>query len=150
MTIQECYQVVGGDYAQVEKRLPGIHLIRKFIAKFLDDGSYPELCRAMEQGQTEEAFRAAHTLKGVSANLGFDRLTASSGELTELLQGRCRNCPADPYFFHRQQLPLCFFFARYRAASARSISSAEGRSSVPHRAIPPEHAAWRPSGRGNS
>lgn len=95
MTIQECYQVLGGDYAQVEKRLPGIHLIRKFIAKFLDDGSYPELCRAMEQGQTEEAFRAAHTLKGVSANLGFDRLTASSGELTELLRGRTDGIPTE-------------------------------------------------------
>lgn len=58
MTIQGCYQVLGGDYAQVEKRLPGIHLIRKFIAKFLDDGSYPELCRAMEQGQTADAIRA--------------------------------------------------------------------------------------------
>ena len=95
MTIQECYQKLGGDYAQVEKRLPGIHLIRRFIAKFLDDGSYPELCRAMEQGQTEEAFRAAHTLKGVSANLGFDRLTASSGELTELLRGRTDGIPTE-------------------------------------------------------
>lgn len=95
MTIQECYQKLGGDYAQVEKRLPGIHLIRKFIAKFLDDGSYPELCRAMEQGQTEEAFRAAHTLKGVSANLGFDRLTASSGVLTELLRGRTDGIPTE-------------------------------------------------------
>ena len=95
MTIQECYQVLGGDYAQVEKRLPGIHLIRKFIAKFLDDGSYPELCRAMEQGQTEEVFRAAHTLKGLSANLGFDRLTASSGELTELLRGRTDGIPTE-------------------------------------------------------
>ena len=95
MTIQECYQKLGGDYAQVEKRLPGIHLIQRFIAKFLDDGSYPELCRAMEQGQTEEAFRAAHTLKGVSANLGFDRLTASSGELTELLRGRTDGIPTE-------------------------------------------------------
>ena len=95
MTIQECYQKLGGDYAQVEKRLPGIHLIRKFIAKFLDDGSYPELCRAMEQGQTEEVFRAAHTLKGVSANLGFDRLTTSSGELTELLRGRTDGIPTE-------------------------------------------------------
>lgn len=95
MTIQECYQKLGGDYAQVEKRLPGIHLIRRFIAKFLDDGSYPELCRAMEQGQTEESFRAAHTLKGVSANLGFDRLTASSGELTELLRGRTDGIPTE-------------------------------------------------------
>ena len=95
MTIQECYQKLGGDYAQVEKRLPGIHLIRRFIAGFLDDGSYPELCRAMEQGQTEEAFRAAHTLKGVSADLGFDRLTASSGELTELLRGRTDGIPTE-------------------------------------------------------
>ena len=95
MTIQECYQKLGGDYAQVEKRLPGIHLIRRFIAKFLDDGNYPELCRAMEQGQTEEAFRAAHTLKGVSANLGFDRLPASSGELTELLRGRTDGIPTE-------------------------------------------------------
>lgn len=95
MTIQECYQKLGGDYTQVEKRLPGIHLIRRFIAKFLDDGSYPELCRAMEQGQTEESFRAAHTLKGVSANLGFDRLTASSGELTELLRGRTDGIPTE-------------------------------------------------------
>ena len=95
MTIQECYQKLGGDYAQVEKRLPGIHLIRRFVAKFLDDGSYPELCRAMEQGQTEEAFRAAHTLKGVSANLGFDRLTASSGELTELLRGKTDGIPTE-------------------------------------------------------
>ena len=95
MTIQECYQKLGGDYAQVEKRLPGIHLIRRFNAKFLDDGSYPELCRAMEQGQTEEVFRAAHTLKGVSANLGFDRLTASSGELTELLRGRTDGIPTE-------------------------------------------------------
>ena len=95
MTIQECYQTLGGDYVQVEKRLPGIHLIRRFIAGFLDDGSYPELCRAMEQGQTEEAFRAAHTLKGVSANLGFDRLTASSGELTELLRGRTDGIPTE-------------------------------------------------------
>ena len=95
MTIQECYQKLGGDYAQVEKRLPGIHLIRRFIAKFLDDGIYPELCRAMEQGQTEESFRAAHTLKGVSANLGFDRLTASSGELTELLRGKTDGIPTE-------------------------------------------------------
>ena len=95
MTIQECYQKLGGDYAQVEKRLLGIHLIRRFIAKFLDDGSYPELCRAMEQGQTEEVFRAAHTLKGVSANLGFDRLMVSPGDLTELLRGRTDSIPTE-------------------------------------------------------
>lgn len=95
MTIQECYQKMGGDYSQVEKRLPSINLVRKFITKFLDDGSFSELCRAMQQGQPAEAFRAAHTLKGVSANLGFGRLMGSSGELTELLRGKTEEIPAD-------------------------------------------------------
>ena len=94
MTIQECYQKLGGDFAQVEKRLPSVSLIKKFITKFLDDKSFHELCHAMQSGQPVEAFRAAHTLKGVSANLGFDRLLASAGNLTELLRQKTDAIPA--------------------------------------------------------
>ena len=86
MTIQECYQKLGGDYAQAEKRIPSAALIKKFIAKFLSDGSYAELCRAMQDGQREQAFRAAHTLKGVCGNLSLDRLYLSASQLTELLR----------------------------------------------------------------
>ena len=93
MTIQECYQKLGGEFAQVEKRLPSVGLVRKFIVKFLDDDSYSKLCLAMQNGQREEAFRAAHTLKGVSANLGFSRLLASAGELTELLRAETESIP---------------------------------------------------------
>ena len=93
MTIQECYQKLGGEFAQVEKRLPSVGLVRKFIVKFLDDDSYSKLCLAMQSGQREEAFRAAHTLKGVSANLGFSRLLASAGELTELLRAETESLP---------------------------------------------------------
>lgn len=99
MTIQECYQELGGDYTQVEKRLPSVSLVRKFIAKFLDDDSYSELCQTMQGGNREATFRAAHTLKGVSANLGFDRLLASVGRLTELLRPETEDIPqnADLY-----------------------------------------------------
>ena len=93
MTIQECYQKLGGEFAQVEKRLPSVGLVRKFIVKFLDDDSYSKLCLAMQNGQREEAFRAAHTLKGVSANLGFSRLLASAGALTELLREEAETIP---------------------------------------------------------
>ena len=91
MTIQECYRELGGDFAQVEKRLTSVSLVKRFITKFLDDSSFSELCHALEAGQRENAFRAAHTLKGVSANLGFDRLQAAVGELTELLRPETGN-----------------------------------------------------------
>lgn len=93
MTIQECYQMLGGDFANVEKRLPSVSLVTKFITKFLDDSSFSQLCLAMQAGQRGEAFRAAHTLKGVCANLGFDRLGASAGQLTELLRPESDSIP---------------------------------------------------------
>ena len=94
MTIQECYQKLGGDFAAVEARLPSVSLVVRFITKFLNDSSFSELCRAMQEGQREGAFRAAHTLKGVCANLGFDRLGASAGQLTELLRPESDGVPA--------------------------------------------------------
>ena len=93
MTIQECYRELGGNFEQVESRLLNVTLVEKFIKKFLDDGSFSELCRAMGEGQRDEAFRAAHTLKGVSANLGLGRLLASAGELTELLRTESEAIP---------------------------------------------------------
>lgn len=93
MTIQDCYQELGGNFAQVEQRLPSISLVKRFITKFLDDGSFSELCQAMQAGHRKEAFRAAHTLKGVCANLGFDRLGASAGQLTELLRPESDSIP---------------------------------------------------------
>ena len=86
MTIQECYQAMGGDYSQVVVRLPGENSIRRFISKFPEDDSYPQLLRAMEAGNREEAILAAHALKGVSGNLGFARLYAASSLLTEKLR----------------------------------------------------------------
>ena len=95
MTIQECYHQLGGDYATLKTRLPSDSLIKRFITKFLDDRSYSELCSALEEGQREEAFRAAHTLKGVCANLGFDQLRDSASRLTELLRPEGSGIPEE-------------------------------------------------------
>ena len=97
MKIQECYQKLGGDYAQVEKLLPSVSLINRFIKKFLDDGSYSELCHATEDGKREAAFRAAHTMKGISANLGFSKLLSSVSELTELLRAEADVIPEEAF-----------------------------------------------------
>lgn len=93
MTMEECYQEMGGDYAEVSVRLPSLRLIEKFVGRFLEDKSFEMLCRAMDAGDRAEAFRAAHTLKGVCANLSFSRLLNSVGRLTEELRPETDTIP---------------------------------------------------------
>lgn len=86
MTLQECYAAMGGDYEDVLGRLRSERLIQKFVLKFLDDGSYDLLCRSLEEENYQEAFRAAHTIKGVCQNLSIRKLGDSSSRLTEALR----------------------------------------------------------------
>ncbi|MDO5545782.1 MAG: Hpt domain-containing protein [Eubacteriales bacterium] len=95
MTIEQCYQELGGSYAEVCGRLPSPRLVEKFARKFLDDPSCAELTAAMAAGDHDAAFRAAHTLKGVAANLSFTRLCASAGALTELLRTPADTIPPE-------------------------------------------------------
>ncbi len=86
MTLQECYAALGGDYDEVLGRLRSERMIQKFVLRFLEDKSYDLLCASMESGNYEEAFRAAHTIKGVCQNLSFTLLGKSSSELSEALR----------------------------------------------------------------
>ncbi len=86
MTLQECYAALEGDYAGVTSRLPTERMVQKFVLKFLNDGSYDLLLRSMETEDYAEAFRAAHTIKGVCQNLDFTKLYQSSSQLSEALR----------------------------------------------------------------
>lgn len=87
MTLKECYIALGGSYDEVIGRLHSERLVQKFVLKFLQDGSYKLLCDSMETGDWDEAFRAAHTIKGMCQNLGFTMLGISADALTEALRG---------------------------------------------------------------
>lgn len=93
MTLQECYQTMGANYEEVLGRLRSERVVQKFVLKFPADPSYETLCQALRDGNGEEAFRAAHTLKGVSQNLSLTRLYEASHALTEALRGG--NYPPD-------------------------------------------------------
>ncbi len=86
MTLERFYQEIGGNYQSIMERLRNEERIEKFIRLFLQDQSYQTLIQAMEQGNTEEAFRAVHTLKGVCMNLSFDALYEISSSMTEYLR----------------------------------------------------------------
>ena len=82
MTIKQCYQAMGADFEEISQRIPSEAMIRKFAVKFPEDKSFAELTKALEQGNVETAFRAAHTIKGLCLTLGFSHLTAPASGLT--------------------------------------------------------------------
>lgn len=61
-------------------------LLERFLKKFPEDTNYGALCRALDAGDTEGAFRTAHTLKGVCGNLSMGPLFALVSQQTEDLR----------------------------------------------------------------
>ena len=86
MTLKECYIALSGNFDEALSRLMNERLMEKFLQKFLLDLSFSEIKDAFEIKDGEKAFRGAHTLKGVSANLAFTKLSTSSSLLTEALR----------------------------------------------------------------
>ena len=64
--MRECYEAIRGNYEDVLGRLHSEALIRRFTLKFLEDQSYLQLKQALENKNYEDAFRGAHTERGVS------------------------------------------------------------------------------------
>lgn len=86
MTIEELYEEIGGDYAAAIMRLQSDALVGRFIVKFLDDRSCPDTVEAWRSGDEKAAFEAAHTAKGVCANLAITSLATLSSDITEALR----------------------------------------------------------------
>ena len=86
MTIEECYNKLKGDYRDAKNRLGSDDLIEKFAMMFPNDGTMSSLRKATAEGNIEEQFKAAHTLKGLAGNLSFSELAKYSSQLTEQLR----------------------------------------------------------------
>ena len=98
MTVEECYEQMGGDYADVTSRLRTDERIKRFLLKVADDASFNNLCENLAAHNIEEAFRAAHTLKGVCSNLSLTKLFQSASAITEMLRGQTEYSAAvEPY-----------------------------------------------------
>ena len=61
-------------------------LLERFLKKFPADPSYGALKEALARGDVDAAFRAAHTLKGVAANLSMLELQRRVSEQVECLR----------------------------------------------------------------
>lgn len=86
MTLEEFYQAVGGSYKEVIERIPSEDMVLRFVRRFVEDTTFSDWQTAQKEQDIQAAFRAAHTMKGIAANLGFENLTRVSKELTEELR----------------------------------------------------------------
>ena len=86
MKLEEFYELSGGDFEDVKNRLGSAEMIKKFVQKFALDDSFERMKNGLCENDAKEAFRAAHTLKGVCLNLGFGNLYKPVCEITELLR----------------------------------------------------------------
>ena len=87
MNLEKLYQEMGGDMADAVRRLGSIAAVERFLRMFAGDDTFAMLEADMSAGDVQRAFRAAHTLKGIALNLGFDALYTVSSKLTESLRG---------------------------------------------------------------
>ena len=81
MSLEIAYAAMGGDLETVRGRLLTDERIEKFAKIFLQDTSMQTLESALEAGDLPEAYRGAHTLKGVSRDLGFTPLFEAAAAL---------------------------------------------------------------------
>lgn len=60
----------------------------KFLKKFIDDKSFTNLKEALENNDIDKVGVEAHTLKGVSGNLGLNKIFQYSLEIMKLAKER--------------------------------------------------------------
>lgn len=83
----EDLQVTGVNIERVMSRFMGNEMMYiNFLKRFTEDKSFEKMQNSFRQGDLEEAFKAAHTLKGLIANLGLDGIMEAVNPITEILR----------------------------------------------------------------
>ncbi len=62
----------------------------RMVGMIVNEKSFGELEKAIEENDLSEAFKAAHALKGVSGNLSLTPLYQKVSEITELLRSETK------------------------------------------------------------
>lgn len=85
--LKERFDGYGADYVETMRRFLGNEaMYLKFLKKLFQDDNLKKLGQALENGDLTGAFEAAHTLKGVTGNLGLTRLYQAVCAIVEPLR----------------------------------------------------------------
>lgn len=83
MTLKELYALVDGNYDHAVQIMRMDKLIDRYVRKFPAGGLNDALMAAGESMDPTRLFESAHAMKGVCANMGFDKLSEAVGLITE-------------------------------------------------------------------
>lgn len=86
MKVNEFYKTIGKNYNEVVLCLGKEERVYKYLKKFPETNSIQKISDALNNKDYEEAFREAHNLKGMSINIGLEKLYQVSSDLTESLR----------------------------------------------------------------
>ncbi len=82
MRLENFYQIIGSEYATLLERFCNNEsLLDKFVTGFPDDPVFHFLQEAVDTADYGAVENYAHALKGVAANLGFNRLQSACSDL---------------------------------------------------------------------
>lgn len=81
MKLKNFYDKIGENYDLLLSRLLSSERIEKYLTIFFDDNNIRDLKMQILSNDIQSAINTAHTLKGVTATLGFDHLAAEICEL---------------------------------------------------------------------
>lgn len=87
-TFKETFEAYGADYAStIQSRFMGNEtMYLRFLDMLFEDVNLKKLGGALDRGDMNAAFEAAHTLKGVTGNLGLTPLYNAVCALVEPLR----------------------------------------------------------------
>lgn len=89
MTFEKAAETIGMDLEGVLARFSGNKaLLMRFVKKFTNDQTFPHLKEAIAQKNWQDIETYAHTLKGVSGNLGFTSLYELSSAIVSKIRGK--------------------------------------------------------------
>lgn len=96
MSLESLYDAVGGNLEEVRGRLQSDERIEKFVKIFMADTTYQLLMDSHASGNVQDEFRAAHTLKGTSRDMGFMRIHEPAFKLADALRPNDEGNPTAP------------------------------------------------------
>lgn len=88
-SFRDKFEAYGGDYSDTMARFMGNEaMYRKFLGMLFQDQNLQKLGDALEGGDMQAAFEAAHTLKGVVGNMGLTPLYEAVCAIVEPLRAK--------------------------------------------------------------